>query len=276
MKIFLTGSTGFIGSHIKVTLVNEGHEVYPANNIKRIDFNKMLKTNDWLQYLEDIDVVINAVGIISENSKNNFDNIHHLAPKALFNACVKAKVKKVIHISALGADKNAFSKYHLSKKAGDAVLRQLPLNSYILRPSLVYGEGGKSYKFFQFLASLPIVPLLSGGKQLIQPVYIDDLTKAVSQCLKTNEDQVLIDVVGEKPVKFKDFLYLLRKAKGKPKAITFDLPFKPVWYLSHLFRFFSPFFQPENLKMLENGNTADVKPFADFLGYMPKSIQEMI
>jgi len=65
----------------------------------------------------------------------------------------------VVQISALGADTNARSAYHLSKRAADDVLRGLPLRAAIVQPSLVYGPGGTSAALFNKMAMAPLLPL---------------------------------------------------------------------------------------------------------------------
>src|SRR3989338_4809405 len=124
MRILITGTSGFIGSHIAIKLFNAGHEIVGCmRNIRKAkktlpsgieliacDFSRDHKASDWISRLKGIDAVINAVGIISEKGRNTFKALHTDAPKALFEACVTARVKKVIQISALGANEYATSR----------------------------------------------------------------------------------------------------------------------------------------------------------------------
>ena len=86
-------------------------------------------------------MVVNAVGILRESGNATFQALHVDAPVALFHACVQADVKKVVQISALGADTEAASRYHLSKKHADDTLAELPIRWVIMQPSLVFGLG---------------------------------------------------------------------------------------------------------------------------------------
>lgn len=236
----------------------------------------MLEVSDWQAHLINIDVVINSVGIISEGRGQRFKNLHHLAPSALFRACVQANVPRVIQISALGADDQAFTPYQISKKAADNVLRDLPLDWFILRPSLVYGEDGASAAMFQRLARLPVLPLVDAGRQLIQPVHISDLVATVLQCLHAETTQQTLNVVGPYPLTLAQWLGTIRKKRGKASALIVPIPWWAAMSFASVAHFLIPILNPDNLRMLKQGNTADAEPLATFLGRSPLSPEEAL
>lgn len=274
MNILLTGASGFIGGHIAKALQAAGHQVKPISRTQGIDFNTMLTPDVWLPHLQEIDAVINSVGIIAETAGQSFENLHYRAPAALFQASAKVEVKRVIQISALGADEKAFAPYQLSKKAADDVLRGLALDWFILRPSLVYGEGGKSSAMFKLMASLPIIPLVGDGKQRIQPVHVSDVVATVMQALSATPTQRTLDVVGAYPLSFIDWLQTMRQHNGKKNALTLPIPFSLILNSAKLMRYLVPMMHPDNLRMLQNGNAAPVEPLAEFLGRMPLSVEQ--
>lgn len=274
MNILLTGASGFIGGHLQRALVAAGHNVIPATRRHGVNFQRMHTPEAWLPHLKQVDVVINSVGIIAETRGQTFDALHHDAPVALFRACMMAGVPRVIQISALGANAQAFTPYQLTKYAADEVLRRLPLEWFVLRPSLVYGEGGKSAALFRCLANLPLLPLVGNGKQCIQPVHISDVVATVLQCLHTPSARRTVDVVGAYPLTFVAWLQWLRKKSGRPAALTIPIPLGLVMAMAQVGRFFIPMLHPDNLQMLQQGNTADVQPLAALLGRLPLSVED--
>lgn len=276
MKILLTGASGFIGGHIKNALESSGHKVMVADRHHGIDFNHMKEMSDWLPHLHDIDTVINSVGIIVEKTGQDFKHLHQIAPIALFRACEKAGVRRIIQISALGADEKAFTQYQQSKRAADDVLRQLPLDWFVLRPSLVYGEGGASLAMFQRMAKLRVLVLADGGNQRIQPVHVSDLVTTVIQCLKAKDTRQTLNVVGPFVLTFAEWLQIMRKKQGRGTATILPIPFSLVLAFSQVARYVFPILHPDNLQMLQKGNTADVQPLIEFLGRSPLSVDEAL
>ena len=196
MRILVTGSTGFIGASIVAELQNRGHAVvacvHHADNSRlpagtrviEVDYMRDLTADAWLPRLAGIDVVINAVGILRESAQATFAELHHLAPRALFQACEQSAVRRVIQISALGADKDATSRYHRTKRAADNYLRGSNLDWTILQPSVVFGPRGASTLLFLGLASQPLIPLVGRGEQRMQPLHIDDLVSMVLRLIE--------------------------------------------------------------------------------------------
>ncbi len=275
MKVLLTGASGFIGGHLKTALEASEYEVVACSRQSGYDFNKMLSADDWLPHLEGVNAVINAVGIIVETKQQHFDILHRQAPVALFKACEQAGIKRVIQISALGADDQAFTPYQLSKKAADDQLRQSDLEWFVLRPSLVYGKGGDSMAMFQQLSSLPIIPLVGDGQYQVQPVHVSDVVAAVMQCLQAEvAPQQTLDVVGAYPLTFEDWLQAIRRQGGRKKAMVLKTPFSLMLAVARVGQYIMPIMGPDNLRMLRAGNTADVSAITEFLGRSPLTVEE--
>lgn len=288
MNILLTGATGFIGNHLLRALLQQGHSVTACcRNPKRllinthtlaIDFANVNTSEQWLTHLNGIDAVINCVGIIAETDGQTFAQLHTQAPITLFQAAAQIGVKKIIQISALGADTNAESPYHLSKRAADDVLRSLPVDWFILQPSIVYGEGAQSSALFHALAALPVHLLPDGGQTHLQPIYIDDLVAAVGRCLEANTpSQQTIALVGANPISYADLLQSLRQRLGKPPARTLSIPYRYLLTAASFGKYLGePILSKDNIAMLSRGNTADANAITLLLGRSPVSIKQQL
>jgi len=269
MKILLTGASGFLGGHLMQALTRSGHRVTPVSRRHGLDLATACTPRAWAPLLDGVDVAINAAGILGQTPTQRFETLHVQAPCALFEACVLAGVGRVVQISALGADDGARSGYHRSKRAADRALLEQPLAGFVLRPSLVHGPGGASARTLRRLARWPVLPVVGNGLQQVQPVHVDDMVTTVLTCLHAPRLTAPLDVVGPEPMAWRSWMQRLRAAQGLPPAPVLQVPVPLVHALMTLGQPFSPLLRVDNLRMLQAGNVADVRPLAAFLGRLP-------
>ncbi|HEX2494141.1 MAG TPA: SDR family oxidoreductase [Steroidobacter sp.] len=284
MVILLTGATGFIGRRLAAALRAAGHIVVEAGRSSAAcshgvaaDFTRDLKPKDWAPKLAGVDVVVNAVGILRERGGQTFASVHTCAPRALFAACAAAGVRRVVQISALGADRGSTG-YFASKRAADDYLAGLPLEWTIVQPSLVYGEGGTSARLFNVLATLPITPLPAGGRQHVQPIHVDDLVQAIVNMLGSAAvAHQRVPLVGPRSMSLREFLQQLRTAMGLRPAPVLSAPH---WMMriSASIAQWSPrsLLDRETLVMLEMGNVADPSITQHLLRRPPREVAAFI
>lgn len=275
MNVLLTGASGFLGRHIAAALADAGHRVLPVSRRHGVDVRRMQTPQDWLALLDGVDAVVNAIGIIGETRSQRFAVLHTAAPLALFQACQQVGVRRVVQISALGADAAARSAYHLSKRAADDGLRRLPLAGFVLRPALVCGPGGASTVAALRLAALPWIPVLGRGDQMLQPVHVGDVVACVLRCLTVEAVDAAgrtLDLVGPEALRCAQWLQRLRQARGLAPARLLSVPEPLVLGLAALGHGLHPMLRPENIRMLQRGCTADAGPFERFLGRPPRAV----
>jgi uncharacterized protein YbjT (DUF2867 family) len=276
MRILITGAGGFIGQRLVRALQAAGHSVVAATR-QDADFTRDLDAAAWQPKLADVDAVINAVGILREHGQQMFERVHVRAPQALFAACATAGIKRVIQISALGADRGT-SGYFRSKQRADEYLAHLPLDWIIVQPSLVFGIGGTSARLFTMLASMPIVPLPGRGGQQVQPIHIEDLVLAITQ-LVCRDDFVhrRIALVGPEALSLREFLARLRHALELPPARFLSIPLTLMQAIATVSQLSSrSLLDHESLAMLEAGNTADPSDTHELLARAPRPVERFI
>jgi uncharacterized protein YbjT (DUF2867 family) len=276
MRILITGASGFIGRRLADALRAAGHSVIAATR-RHADFTRDVDAAVWQPRLAGVDVVINAVGILREHGRQTFERVHVSAPQALFAACAAAGVRRVVQISALGADRGT-SGYFRSKRRADEYLAQLPLDWTIVQPSLVFGIGGTSARLFTMMASLPIIALPGQGRQLVQPIHIDDLVLAITELVRHDGfARRRVALVGPEALTLREFLARLRHALGFRPARFLPIPLALMHAIATVSQL-SPrsLLDRESLAMLEAGNTADPTDTRELLARPPRAVEQFV
>jgi uncharacterized protein YbjT (DUF2867 family) len=292
MKILVVGANGFIGQSITAKLIQDGQDVicavrdvdstkrkFPGLHVIHCDFNTDTTPEQWLPKLQNVDVVINVAGLLTSVGKNKIQNVHVNGPKALFDACVLAKVKRVIHISALGIAEEETTDYALTKKAADHYLASLKgIDWLILQPSLIYASG--SYggtSLFRALASLPyIIPLIGDGSQQFQPIHMDDLTDALLACIKKKEKIFkTLKVTGPDVVTMKEILIHFRGWLGlsPAKLVKIPLLFIKIGAMLGDLLGVGPL-NSTSYKMMLQPNVASNEELVAFTGVIPRGFEQ--
>lgn len=197
-KLLVLGGTGFVGSALCEQIVEHfggaaGRLTVPSRRPQRAKHLLTLPTielasadvHDDAQLARLVacsDAVINLVAIL-HGSPQDFERVHVGLPRRLARACAAAGVRRVIHVSALGASASAPSHYLRSKAAGETALKYAGLDLTLLRPSVIFGADDRFMNLFARLQGLlPVVPL-AGAEARFQPVWVEDVAAAIVRCL---------------------------------------------------------------------------------------------
>src|SRR5689334_7265733 len=105
-RVFIAGATGLVGSALHSRLLTLGYEVLAAGHQTRnhkpagqwvsIDLGRMLDAEQWLPLLKGVDAVVNCAGLLQDGGGDATNPVHHSGPAALFAACERAGVRRVI------------------------------------------------------------------------------------------------------------------------------------------------------------------------------------
>jgi NADH dehydrogenase len=162
--------------------------------------------------------VINSVGILAPVGKQTFEAVHAEGARRVAKAAREAGVERLVHISAIGADRNGSAKYARTKAEGEeAVLAEFP-SAIILRPSIVFGAEDQFFNRFAALARLsPALPLIGGGRTKFQPVFAGDVGQAAANAaIDSGRPGTTYELGGPEVLTFRELLeavlrYTLRR-----------------------------------------------------------------
>lgn len=245
-----------------------------------VDFRNDTAKTVWLPRLGRYDAIINAVGLLRDNIDNPMQNSHTATPAALFSAAVEAKIARIIHISALGVDSGVDTAYFSTKLLAEKSLQALPpeIRWLCLRPSVIYGEDDASARMFRAQARLPLHVLLSGGRQSLQPVHINDICAAVARWLSDPAAKSgIVAAVGAEATDMRGMLDSYRQQLGHGSALHISMPSFLASLAARIGDYIpaSPLCS-DTLKMLYAGNTGDATDFSELLGRSPRSYREFL
>jgi len=287
-NILVFGGSGQIGRHLIRRLTKNNHlvTVVTRNQHKK---GAILKTQGNPGYIEIVesnifdeeklnnlidkkDTCINLVGILYENKKNTFKNIHVHFPSLISKICEKHKLKQFIHVSALGIEKAKDSNYAKSKLEGEKnIINNFP-GSTILRPSLIYSvDDNFTTNLMTLLNLLPFFPLYYNGKTKFSPMHVSDMSEIISNVIDKNIFSEIIECVGPEVMTFREIIEKLSILIGR-KKILIPLPLT----IAKLIAFFleripKPLLTRDQLKLLKYDNvlSGEIKSNLD-IGIQPK------
>lgn len=254
--VMVLGGSGFIGRHVVEALGRtEARIVIGSRRPERLGrrlpdaarqcerratrFEQLLEADDWCDLLYGIGVVVNCVGILRQRGRETYDRVHRLAPAALAAAC-RLRGIRLIHVSALGLDASSRSRFLTSKRAGEQALRDSGADWFIVRPSLLDGEGGFGARWLRRVASWPVQPVPAGTSGKIAALDVRDLGEALARLtsMPRSPGRAVagreIELGGGEARTLREHLLALRRMQTRRKAWQIPVPATFARVLSHV------------------------------------------
>jgi NADH dehydrogenase len=264
-RVLVDGASGYLGNHVVAALLNRGLIVHAlvrpkiaASDLEFLQesgaqvfaadlasFHSDLSTAQRSKLEEAFTGVTHAVhliGSIAPGKGEKFSQLHQDQSSAFASWCVRARdvggFARAAMVTALGADQNAASEYLRSKREGElALLAELEpahIASSIFRPSLIVGRSvgrrdSKLIKRYRELArTRPFVPLINGGRNLVQPVFVADLAEAIVErlCQQASDSTLnseTFEIGGAQALSMKEVVQALMTALNINKSFV-DIP----------------------------------------------------
>lgn len=228
-NVLVLGGSGFVGRHLLNALAAKAIKVtVPSRRRERAKHLFLLPTVDVVEAdvlergaLEKLargkQAVINLVGILH----GDFDRVHAELPKAVVAACRAQGVKRLLHMSALGASASGPSHYLRSKAMGEqAALAASDLDVTVFRPSVIFGPEDRFLNLFAALARFfPVLPLASPQARF-QPVYVDDVAHAMCHALEERNSYVkAYELCGPREYTLRELVELVCRITGRRRMV---------------------------------------------------------
>lgn len=283
--ILVLGGTGFIGRHLLPRLVARGATItvptrrpHAARELLVLPRLRLLPariTDEGVleKLVPESGVVINLVGILAEGHGpgTDFQTIHTELTRRVLAAATRARVRRYLHVSALGAGADPPpSRYLASKKAAEELVRASPLAWTILRPAVVAGpDGGAALFFARLLRLFPLMPLARASARLA-PVAVGDVAEALVRALEDPHCSGRIyELGGPQETTLQGFVEAIAHALGRRVHIV-PLPDPLAWLEASLLeRLPGHLLTRDQLRSLTLPGIPTVGPGLEALGILP-------
>ncbi len=287
-NILVLGGSGFVGTHLCEKLVERNHggsgtivvptrwrgharhiQMLPTLEVEQADVHD---PSQLARLLAGCDAVVNLVAIL-HGRERQFERVHVELPRKLAEACRRVGVRRVVHVSALGAAPDAPSMYLRSKARGEAVLLDGgDLDVTILRPSVMFGAEDRFLNLFARLQRvLPVMPLAAADAKF-QPVWVEDVAQAIVRCIDdTSTIGRIFELVGPQVYTLRELVHCAGVWAGHPRPIV-PLPRPLAWLQALVMEWLpgQPLMSRDNLASMRVPNVATGRhPGLEALGIAP-------
>lgn len=234
MIVTIFGGSGFVGRYVAQRLAKRGRRIRVAvrrpnealfvrpygvpGQVEPMLAN--IRNDDSVaEAVRGADAVVNCTGILVETRRQRFEDVHAKGADRIAAAAAESGAKKLVHVSAIGADPGSASAYAASKADGEAaVLARFP-RAIILRPSIVFGPEDKFFNRFASMARLsPVIPLV-GSRTRFQPVFVGDVARAAEAALEAEVPPGVYELGGPDIEDFRGLMRLMLQCVRRKRAL---------------------------------------------------------
>ena len=233
LRVLVVGADGFLGRHLLPRLVGRRHLIRAThfggagdrlNALGAVECREvdLTRADEVRGLAEDCDVAVHLAGLFSHSGGQTLAQVHGTGTRNLLAECARAGVDRFVYVSVLGARPGADDYFGTKFDAETAVLTS-PIPSVILRPSVIYGPGDRfTSTIVRLLRALPVFPMLGGGRFKVQPLAVEDMTDALTQCVERadlNDRQ--FELAGPERLEFREIVRCVAGAVGLRRPLLF-------------------------------------------------------
>lgn len=240
--ITVFGGTGFVGRRIVQHLRSHGFSVRIASRHPDQGYALPAADDPQLQFVETnvhdersiADAlagaygVVNSVSLYVERGPETFHSIHVEAARCVAVQAQKAGVKRLVHLSGIGADAASPSRYIRARGEGELAVRDAFVEATFIRPAVMFGpDDAFLVVILKLLGQLPIYPMFGRGVTRLQPAYVEDVADAIGRIMQRDKTPGIFELGGPRVYSYEELLRAVAHQAGlAPRLIP--VPFA-VW-----------------------------------------------
>jgi uncharacterized protein YbjT (DUF2867 family) len=224
MRIAITGANGFVGRNVIAVLLGDeapgdiravvrdagraaAELPRAALDVRQAD---VTQPDSLRGVLDGVDLLVHTVAVPTERL-GGLERVNADGTRAVVREAERAGVRRIVHISAIGASPASPYPFLRTKGEGEAAVAASGIAHVVLRPSILFGPGDDFFPRLRFSLRLPIVPLPGGGRARFQPLHVADLARTVRAALRGSMTGAF-EIGGPEPVTYREMLEETKRA----------------------------------------------------------------
>ena len=224
LQIVITGASGFVAKNLRkhlseknVHLISISRKNFKSFKNETKIISKNYEEKLILPKIKNSDALVHLVGIGKQSTKTDYELINVQLTQKIVNLLKKAKIKKLVYTSGLGVSVDTSIGYFISKFKAEKSIIDSKINYTIFRPSYIVGKDDLFTKYLKKSIKKNKMIIPGSGKYVIQPIYIEDVTKLIFQSITDKRfKNKILDLVGPEIISFEKYIQLfLQKKKTK-------------------------------------------------------------
>jgi uncharacterized protein YbjT (DUF2867 family) len=237
MNVLVTGGTGFIGSYLCDELAERGHNVTAlsrspepstvSSEVETVE-GDVTDLDSIRDAFDGQDVVVNLVALspLFQPQGTSHEEVHLGGTENVVAAAEERGVTRIVQMSALGADPTGETEYIRTKGQAENVVKNSTREWVIVRPSVVFGEGGEFVGFTKklkgmFAPVVPLYPLPGGGETRFQPIWVEDLVPMLADCAEDDDREgEVYEIGGPEVLTLREITNMVYDAEGKSVSVV--------------------------------------------------------
>jgi NADH dehydrogenase len=229
--------------------------------------------------LADAHGAVNAVSLYVEHGRETFHSVHVESAQRVAAQAQRAGVKRLIHVSGIGADSRSQSLYIRKRGEGELAVREAFADAILIRPAVMFApDDAFLTTILKLLERLPIYPMFGNGQMRLQPVYVEDVGQAIAKLLQRAQTRpIMFECGGPRVYSYEEFLRTVASAAGI-KPILIPVPFAAWHALAWIAEMLpSPPITRNQVELMQvdSASSSDTPGMGE-LGISPHSIEEIL
>ena len=284
-RVTVFGGTGFVGRRVVRQLSDSGATVriasrHPApaagDNVEQIVADAH-DEHSVEAAVAGTDGLVNAISLYVEHGGDTFHSVHVEAAARIARAARRARTKRFVHLSGIGADPASPSPYIRNRGEGEAAVQAAFPGVVVIRPAVMFGADDTFLTtILRLLRTLPAYPLFGDGRTRLQPVFVGDIGAAIAQILRqAQRPYPLYELAGPRVYSYEELLRTIARIAGL-RPVLVPIPFVFWDAFAGLAKILPhPPLTRNQVQLMQIDTTAsDGRPGFGQLGISPRSLEE--